>query len=437
MMLRYRQTWTSCKEAPEIPTSQLIDTSCMDSVLFNGKGAVNCQPQSFLDNLIGPALASLLDGSKLTDKGYAFQDYLFDCDLTLNRCMILTLYKAQGKYWKDADLSKLPPGLNSGCRATRGSEEVFEVDASNGWVSLNFIGGQSLADIIVSLDGHPMWIYEVDGSYVEPRMTHTLSVYHGERFAVMVRLNQKPGNYTLRMAVQNPDQLLSGYATFAYKDGDDLDPIVPYLDYGGTNTTAGVISSDREAFTPFNVPPPSPSAQAIHFASMGRAGAAWKWTLNNHKLYTADRFDAAPLLYRPDSPATFDPDLVIRTLNGSWVDIVLQTIWDDETPTEAPHPIHKHSNKAYVIGQGNGWFRWDSTEEAIKAVSESFNLIDPPYRDTFVTSPASQAWIVIRYQVINPGAFFIHCHIDTHLVSGMAIALLDGVDKWPQLDEPS
>lgn len=435
-MLKYRPTWTFCKQIPEISISQLIDTSCMDSVLFNGKGAVNCQSQSFLESLIGPALASLLDGSKLTDKGYAFQIQFSDHDLTLSRCMILTLPKVQGQYWKDADLSKLPPDLNSGCKATQGSEEVFQVDASDRWVSLNFIGGQSLADLIVSLDGHQMWIYEVDGSYVEPRLAHTLSVYHGERFAVMVKLDQKPGNYTLRIAVQNPDQLLSGYATFAYKDGGDLDPIIPYLDYGGTNTSAAVISSDREAFTPFNVPPPSPSAQAIHYATMGRAGAAWKWALNNKKPYTADRFDAAPLLYHPESPAAFDSDLVIRTINGSWVDIVLQTIWDDEAPTEPPHPIHKHSNKAYVIGQGAGWFHWGSAEEALNTVPEAFNLINPPYRDTFVTSPVSQAWIVIRYQVINPGAFFMHCHIDPHLESGMAIAILDGVDRWPQLDTP-
>ena len=349
--------------------------------------------------------------------------------------MVLTLPKVQGEYWADADLSKLPPGLNSGCKATQGSIEVFKVDAKDRWVSLNFIGGQSLADMIVSLDGHPMWIYEVDGGYVEPRLAHTLSVYQGERYAVMVKLDQEPANYTLRVAVQNPDQLLSGYATFAYKDGKDIDPVTPYLDYGGTNTSAAVISSDREVFTPYNVAPPSPSAQSIHFTHMGRLGAAWKWALAG-KRYTTDRFDAAPLLYNPNSLAALDSSLMIRTLNGSWVDIVLQTIYNDETPRQPPHSIHKHSNKAYVIGQGDGIFHWESTEDAMKAVPASFNLVNPPHRDTFVTSPVSQGWIVIRYQVITPGAFLMHCYIDTHLESGMAIAMMDGVDQWPQFEDP-
>ena len=357
-------------------------------------------------------------------------------NLTPDRCLMPALPDVQGKYWNDGDLSKLPPGLNSGCQAAQGSMEIFEVDARDGWVSLNFIGGQSLADIIVSLDGHSMWIYEVDGGYVEPRLVDTLSVYHGERYAAMIQLNKTPGNYTLRAAVQNPNQLLSGYSTFAYKDGGDIEAAPPYLDYGGTNTSANVRSSDREAFIPYQVAPPSLSAQSIHFTELNRLGAAWKWTLNGHARYTADRFDTAPLLYNPNSLEALDENLVIRTRYDSWADIVIQTVWDDQTPTQPPHPIHKHSNKAYLIGQGTGIFAWESTADAIKAVPDSFNLVNPPYRDTFVTSPVSQAWFVIRYHVITPGAFLLHCHIDTHLESGMAMALLDGVDQWPQLAWP-
>lgn len=37
--------------------------------------------------------------------------------------------------------------------------------------------------------------------------------------------------------------------------------------------------------------------------------------------------------------------------------------------------------------------------------------------------------------VVNPGAFFLHCHINPHLESGMGIALLDGVDAWPTIPD--
>ena len=39
--------------------------------------------------------------------------------------------------------------------------------------------------------------------------------------------------------------------------------------------------------------------------------------------------------------------------------------------------------------------------------------------------------MALRYQVINPGAFLFHCHIQTHMMGGMAVAMLDGVDAWP------
>jgi len=41
--------------------------------------------------------------------------------------------------------------------------------------------------------------------------------------------------------------------------------------------------------------------------------------------------------------------------------------------------------------------------------------------------------MALRYEVVNPGAFLFHCHIQTHMAGGMAVALLDGVDQWPQI----
>lgn len=71
--------------------------------------------------------------------------------------------------------------------------------------------------------------------------------------------------------------------------------------------------------------------------------------------------------------------------------------------------------------------------EAQKAVPGSFNLKNPPVRDGYPTPPAigSASWAVFRYQVVNPGPFLLHCHINAHLEGGMAVGILDGYDKWP------
>jgi hypothetical protein len=49
-----------------------IETSvCMDSLLMNGKGAVECLPREDIDALVDPSLVPLLKshGLRLTDKG--------------------------------------------------------------------------------------------------------------------------------------------------------------------------------------------------------------------------------------------------------------------------------------------------------------------------------------------------------------------------------
>ena len=58
-------------------------------------------------------------------------------------------------------------------------------------------------------------------------------------------------------------------------------------------------------------------------------------------------------------------------------------------------------------------------------------------RDGFTTIPAqgNSSWLALRYQVTNPGAFLFHCHMQTHLAGGMAVAMLDGVDRWPSVPQ--
>lgn len=106
-------------------------------------------------------------------------------------------------------------------------------------------------------------------------------------------------------------------------------------------------------------------------------------------------------------------------------------------PGQPPHPIHKHSNRYFVIGYGQGSFDYESVEEAMKYIPESFNFKNPQIRDTFPTprSKKEPSWLAIRYQVVNPGAFLLHCHIQVHLAGGMALALLDGLDRWPTVPE--
>jgi len=92
------------------------------------------------------------------------------------------------------------------------------------------------------------------------------------------------------------------------------------------------------------------------------------------------------------------------------------------------HPMHLHGHKFWILGSGEGDFPYSSVQDV---PSSLINLEDPPYRDT-VELPAS-GWAIIRYVSDNPGAWLLHCHIQWHLVSGMALVLVEGGDRFTDL----
>ena len=73
--------------------------------------------------------------------------------------------------------------------------------------------------------------------------------------------------------------------------------------------------------------------------------------------------------------------VVLQDLNGS--------ILED-------HPFHLHGHNFYVVGRGTGNFNGSHDPE-------SFNLVDPPMRNTVVMPKAG--WVAIRFMANNPGEF--------------------------------
>ena len=196
--------------------------------------------------------------------------------------------------------------------------------------------------------------------------------------------------------------------------------------------TADFVSFDETTVVPFEPETPAANADVTFILDLGRfSNLSYIWTLSGTDTYSEVLEDQTPLLFTPNSTAGLNSGLTLRTLKDQWVDIIILS-----TEELAPsHPIHKHSNKVYVIGQGTGDFNYSSVAEAMQYIPESFNLVNPPIQDTFSVAAyeTGPTWVAARYQSINPGAFFIHCHVQTHLVGGMAVAILDGVDAFPSI----
>ncbi|KAJ5758017.1 uncharacterized protein N7511_006711 [Penicillium nucicola] len=377
------------EELQQIAVDADIDTLCADSLLVNGKGRVRCVSPGYATSLVPPDFSALLQGQNYTVKG----------------CLALDNTYAQTTYAKH-NFSLVPPTMYDICNATDAEEAT------------------------VSINNHSMWVYEVDGQYIQPVQVDALTVAIGGRYSALVKLNNTAGDYPILVANSGLNQKVAGRATLSYANGDQTIYSTPSIDYGGNPVTSDVVILDENTIKPLVPNRPNQEADETYILDIGRYEKAWRWSLNGNDAYELAMEADRPMLWDPTSQE--NSSLVISTKNNTWVDIIFKIV-GDSTTLQPGHPLHKHSNPVYVIGFGLGEFTYGSVAEAIKEIPEMFNLVNPPVRDTF-TSPAAfqgPAWLAIRYHVQNPGAFFMHCHIQPHLSGGMALALLDGVDTWP------
>jgi FtsP/CotA-like multicopper oxidase with cupredoxin domain len=344
--------------------------------------------------------------------------------------------------------------MHSGCKASNGSVEVFEVDPRDRWASFNFISAATLKSPTPGLDQHTMWIYEVDGTFIEPINFDTFTARSGERYSVMIRLDQKPQDYPLRIADLNT-QLVSAFAIVRYKNSPKKlkvtteqfvkyrgEQTIPWMEYNCdvlNNATAMNRFDDLNNYKPFpssdpslKPKPPAPGDQQFIF-QVTRVNVSWATTMNYPFFYPMDNGAYQPLLYQPNSKEAFDPRYVIRTKNNTWVDLVVQVGQFNWWDSDFPHTMHKHSNKMWMIAMGDGIYNYTSAYEAWQANPSFFNLENPGLRDTWSNKFTGAVWMVLRYHVMNPGPYLFHCHIETHLAAGMAMTIMDGVDAWPNI----
>lgn len=109
-------------------------------------------------------------------------------------------------------------------------------------------------------------------------------------------------------------------------------------------------------------------------------------------------------------PATYGPGVnpwVVKS--GQVVQIHLQNTHP------YPHPMHLHGHVFQIVARGAG--TWDGDEGSMPSV--------PSKRDGAVV-PAN-GYIVLRFKANNPGVWFFHCHIDLHLVGGMAATIIEAL----------
>ncbi|TKY63390.1 Laccase-7 protein [Spatholobus suberectus] len=136
-------------------------------------------------------------------------------------------------------------------------------------------------------------------------------------------------------------------------------------------------------------------------------------------VYTRDFPDQPPFVFNYTDPnLKTNTDLAFapkstkaKTLKfNSTVEIVLQ---NTAIVGAENHPIHIHGFNFHVLAQGFGNYNASKDEP-------KFNFVNPQIRNT-ISVPVG-GWSVIRFQANNPGIWLVHCHLETHLPWGLAMA---------------
>ncbi|XP_028753456.1 laccase-3-like [Neltuma alba] len=328
-------------------------------------------------------------------------------------------------------------------------------------ILLRIINSALEQELFFSVANHRMTVVGTDAAYTKPFTTTVLMIAPGQTINVLLTADQAPGRYYMAArayeSAQNaPFDNTTTTAILEYNSasckncGQNSRPILPALPAFNDTATATAFNAGLRGLSQVKVfqdvdvslnfivglglinctNPNSPRCQ-------GPNGTRFTASMNNISL-VLPRTTSLMQAYYQGMPGVFTTDFppvpplqfnytgnvprglwtpargtkLYKLKYGSKVQLIFQ---DTSIVTPEDHPMHIHGYHFYIVGSGFGNFN-PATDPA------KFNLIDPPVRNTIGTPPGG--WVAIRFVADNPGIWFVHCHIDSHLNWGLSMAFL-------------
>ncbi|XP_054796794.1 laccase-3-like [Prosopis cineraria] len=328
-------------------------------------------------------------------------------------------------------------------------------------ILLRIINSALEQELFFSIANHRMTVVSIDAAYTKPFTTTVLMIAPGQTINVLLTADQAPGRYYMAArayeSAQNaPFDNTTTTAILEYKSasckncGQFSRPILPALPAFNDTATATAFNAGLRGLSQVKVfqevdvslnfivglglinctNPNSPRCQGPNgtrfAASMNNVSFVLPRTTSLMQAYYQGTPDVFTTDFPPVPPLQFNytgnvprglwtpsrGTKLYKLKYGSNVQIIFQ---DTSIVTTEDHPMHIHGYHFFIVGSGFGNFN-PATDPA------KFNLVDPPVRNTIGTPPGG--WVAIRFVADNPGIWFVHCHIDSHLNWGLAMAFL-------------
>ncbi|XP_068647714.1 L-ascorbate oxidase-like [Aristolochia californica] len=331
------------------------------------------------------------------------------------------------------------PARNRTCQGT-----AFSV-LPNKTYRVRIASTTALASLNLQIGKHKMLVVEADGNYVQPVAVDDMDIYSGESYSVLITTNQSPSmNYWISLGVRGREpKTPPALAILNYKPNSPAKlPTLPppmsprWNDYEHSKFFSKKILALQGTTTP----PVKADRRIILLNTQNKINGFTKWAINNISLVLPSTPYLGSLKYnlknafdakRPPEDFSNDYDVLKPAVNpnstlgttiyflqfNSTVDVILQNSNALAVNVSEIHPWHLHGHDFWVLGYGEGRF----TEKDVK----TFNLKNPPYRNTAVVFPFG--WTALRFVANNPGAWAFHCHIEPHLHIGMGVVFSEGI----------
>ena len=282
----------------------------------------------------------------------------------------------------------------------------------------------------VHFDNHKMTVIAIDYVPIVPYETEWLNIGIGQRYDVIVEMDQPSAGYFLRAVAQtncpsscSNDGLGNANGIFLYEgaaatlptstsgtfnnaicEDEPLASLVPHFQKGAGTSSAFTSSAST-----------MPAGNVANVATSDD-GTIFRWFLNNGAIdvnYTQPTLMSLAQGADATSNNSLISNPVVLEQKNDWVYFVIQNQFF------AFHPMHLHGHDMSVLGQGT--VPWTAN------LTSTLNFDNPTRRDTAMLAgsaagPAgAPGYTVIGFQTDNPGTWLMHCHIVWHVDGGLAL----------------
>jgi iron transport multicopper oxidase len=275
-----------------------------------------------------------------------------------------------------------------------------------------FINGGANYLVVLRAEGLPMRLVMTDpGQYVEPTRVDAIRAAIGERYDFLVEVPAGAEARAYRLTLSDEIGVNTAVVgTVLVGSAEAPNPLDTSAPAGPPPPGGGEVSNTYGFPPPWRGQPAPPPSREVRLTLSG-SDDPYQWGIGNVSLEEP----SVPLMLSRGRFGYKEDRMTLEKIGvGEVVDLVFVN------PTMMGHPFHLHGNDFWVM---ETWGKFPGS---------NVTASDPPQRrDTVQVPPKGGARIRVRSE--NPGPWLCHCHVDFHLMAGMALVVQVGAPgEWPR-----